>query len=280
MDLSSRLRRKRPILRSLGVHDVFSAMAAEKAGVELLFVGGFGVAASRFGVPDLNLVTATEMAESVRRICARVSAPVIADADTGYGGATNVARTVRLFEQAGAAGLILEDQVSPKRCGHFAGKDVVPVEEMLTRLRAAVAARSHRRFVIVARTDARDVFGFDEAIRRIKIYERAGADVLFVESPGSLKELAAIPRAVKPPVLANMLSGGRTPILPAKRLERLGFAIVVNPVESLMTLGSAIGKLAAAARKGGPVDRTLGGLTFGDVKSLLRLPELLAGAES
>src|SRR5436309_7537956 len=203
------------VVRSLGAHDVFTARLIEAAGLETVFVGGFGVAASVLGLPDVGLLTLTEMADAVRRMAARVAIPVVADGDTGHGDLHNVARTVCEFERAGAAGVLLEDQVTPKRCGHFAGKQVIPADEMVLKFRAALDARRDPDFVIIARTDARAVEGIDGAIARVNRYAATGADVCFIEAPQSQHELERIPRDVKHPLLVNMLTGGATPISPA-----------------------------------------------------------------
>src|SRR5271166_3507380 len=173
------------IIRSLGAHDVFTARLIEAAGLETVFIGGFGTSASLLGLPDVGLLTLTEMADAVRRMSQRVSIPVVADGDTGHGDLHNVVRTVREFERAGAAGVLLEDQVAPKRCGHFRGKQVIPAAEMVLKLRAAVDARRDPNFVLVARTDARAVNGIEEAIARANRYALAGADVCFIEAPES-----------------------------------------------------------------------------------------------
>src|SRR5262245_58075931 len=214
------------VIRSLGAHDVFAARLIETAGLETVFIGGFGTSASLLGLADVGFITLTEMAEAVRRMAQRVSIPVVADGDTGHGDLHNVVRTVREFEQAGAAGILLEDQVTPKRCGHFQGKQVIPVEEMVLKLRAALQARRDADFVIVARTDARAVEGIDAAIARANRYGAAGADVCFIEAPENRAELERIPREVKYPLLVNMLSGGATPILPVDDLGKLGYKIV------------------------------------------------------
>src|SRR2546425_3227291 len=201
------------IIRSLGAHDVFTARLIEAAGLETVFLGGFGTSASLLGLPDVGLITLTEMAGAVRRMAQRVRIPVVADGDTGHGDLHNVVRTVREFEQAGAAGILLEDQVMPKRCGHFQGKQVIAAEEMVLKLRAALDARRDPDFVIVARTDARAVEGIDAAISRVNHYGAAGADVCFIEAPQTREELERIPREVAKPLLVNMLTGGVTPIL-------------------------------------------------------------------
>ncbi len=191
------------IIRSLGAHDVFTALIVEQAGFETVFIGGFGTSASMLGLPDLNFLTLTEMADAVRRMAARVSVPVIADGDTGHGDLHNVQRTVGMFEAAGASGILLEDQLMPKRCGHFANKQVIPTEEMVLKIEAAVGARQDPNFVIFARTDARQMNGLDDAIDRVNRCCGAGADIAFIEAPQSAAELEEIPRRVKYPLSAR-----------------------------------------------------------------------------
>ncbi len=242
----------------------------------MLFLGGFGVSASVFGWPDVGLVTLSEMTEAVRRMVSRISIPLVADGDTGHGDLHNVARTVRDFEQAGAAGILLEDQVSPKRCGHFAGKQVIPADEMLGKLRVALDARRDPDFVIFARTDARAIEGLDAAIERACRYGELGADVCFVEAPRSREELARIGREVPYPQLANMLLGGATPILGADELQQLGFKIMVDPVATLLAAGASVRKLASTLLDQGRVDSLADDLlSFDDVKQSLGLSEFL-----
>src|SRR5262245_46520752 len=219
------------VIRSLGAHDVFTARLIEAAGLETVFLGGFGTSASLLGLPDVGFITLSEMADAVRRMALRVRIPVVADGDTGHGDLHNVVRTVREFERAGAAGVLLEDQVTPKRCGHFEGKRVIPAAEMVLKFKAACDARRDPDFVIVARTDARAVEGLDAAVGRVNRYAEAGADVCFIEAPQGPDELRRIPREVPHPLLVNMLTGGVTPILPVDELGKLGYKIVVCPIE-------------------------------------------------
>ena len=263
------------IIRSFAPHDVFTARVLEDAGIELLFSGGFGVSASVLGMPDVGLTTLTEMTETVRRMADRLTVPLIADVDTGHGNLQNVARTVRDFERAGAAGLLLEDQVAPKRCGHFTGKQVVPADEMLDKLRVALDTREDPDFVIIARTDARAVEGLDSAIERVNRYGEAGADLCFVEAPQSREELQRIGREVPFPQLANMLPGGVTPILSATELDQLGFRIVVDPVATLLATGHVVCRLAQAMLHEGRTDQpAVPMMGFDEVKQLLGLSEL------
>jgi 2-methylisocitrate lyase-like PEP mutase family enzyme len=270
-----RLLRQPGTIRSLGAHDVFTARLVEAAGLETVFIGGFGTSASMLGLPDVGFLTLTEMADAVRRMAQRLSIPVVADGDTGHGDLHNVVRTVREFEGAGAAGILLEDQVAPKRCGHFQGKHVIPAEEMVLKLRAALDARRDPDFVIVARTDARAVEGIESAITRANRYGAAGADVCFIEAPESRAELERIPREVRYPLLVNMLTGGVTPILSVDELGKLGYKIVVCPIESLLVTGVAMKRLINALLTQGRVDQAGEMMTFAEIKQLLGLDEVL-----
>ncbi len=264
------------IIRSLGAHDVFTALIVEQAGFETVFIGGFGTSASLLGLPDLNFLTMTEMADAVRRMAARVSIPVIADGDTGHGDLHNVQRTVAAFEAAGAAGILLEDQVMPKRCGHFANKQVIPTDEMVLKIKAAVRAKTDPDFVIFARTDARQMNGLDDAIDRVNRYCGVGADIAFIEAPESRAELEEIPRRVRHPLFVNMLTGGVTSILPVPELEALGYKIVVCPIESLMVCARAMRDLCEAWKTTGRVDQLASqAMSFADVKKLLGVEEFL-----
>ena len=211
----------------VSAYDALTARVAEAAGFEILHVTGFGSAAAITGGPDIGLVTMTEMVETTRRVCDAVERPVIADADCGYGNPLNVMRTVRALEAAGAAGLHLEDQVTPKRCGHMAGKAVIPTAEMVAKVAAAVDARRDEDFVIIARTDARAPEGLDAALERAHAYSAAGADVLFVEAPESVEEIQRIATEVPGPQLFNWAYEGRTPHVSRRLLEELGFAWIL-----------------------------------------------------
>ncbi len=264
------------VIRSLGAHDVFTALIVEQMGFETVFMGGFGVSASMLGLPDVGFMTMTEMAAAVQRMALRLSIPVVADGDTGHGDLHNVQRTVELFEATGAAGILLEDQITPKRCGHFAGKQVITTEDMMLKIRAAVQARSDSDFVIFARTDARQMNGLDDAINRVNRCCEAGADIAFIEAPQSLAELEEIPRRVPYPLFANMLTGGVTPILAVEELEQLGYKIIVYPVESLMVCAQAMRDLCRALLTTGRVDRLAAGATaFDEIKKILGVEQVL-----
>jgi carboxyvinyl-carboxyphosphonate phosphorylmutase len=217
------------IIVAPGAYDGFSARLIEAAGFKAVYMTGAGTAASHLGQPDLGLTTLTEMATHASHLASCVSLPLIADADTGYGNALNVVRTVREYEKAGVAGLHLEDQVAPKKCGHIAGKQIVDAKEFAQKIRAAVEYKTDPDLVIIARTDARAVSGLDDAIERANLYREAGADVIFFEAPQSREEIERVAREVKAPLLANMVQGGRTPGLKVTELETLAFKIVIFP---------------------------------------------------
>jgi len=213
-----------------GVFDGLSVKVADQIGFHALYMTGYGTVASRLGVPDAGIATYSDMLEGLRCIASQTDIPIIADADTGYGGLLNVAATVRGYEAAGAAAIQLEDQESPKKCGHTEGRRVVPAEEMVLKVRVAVDSRNRDDTLIVARTDARTAHGLDEALRRAEAYAEAGADIVFVESPESVEELAMIGASLDVPLLANMVpGGGRTPELSAAELQELGFDMAIYP---------------------------------------------------
>ena len=217
------------IIVAPGAYDGFSARLIEAAGFKAVYMTGAGTAASHLGQPDLGLATLTEMANHAGHLASCISLPLIADADTGYGNALNVVRTVREYEKAGVAGCHIEDQVAPKKCGHIAGKQVVEAKEFADKIRAAVEYRTDPDFVVIARTDARAVTGLDDAIARANLYREAGADLIFFEAPQSVEEIQRVAREVKAPLLANMVQGGRTPAMSVPQLEDLGFKMVIFP---------------------------------------------------
>lgn len=264
------------IIRSLGAHDVFTALLVQQAGLETVFLGGFGTSASLLGLPDVGLITLTEMADAVRRMASRLHIPVVADGDTGHGDIHNVQRTVREFENAGAAGILLEDQANPKRCGHFSGKQIVSTKEWLDRLKAGLDARKNPDFIIIARTDSRAIEGVNAAIDRANQAKELGVDVCFVEAPQSIEELKLIAKEVKIALLANMLTGGATPILSANELETMGYKIVVCPIESLMVTAAAMRQLLKIYMEHGRVDRLDAGamFNFAELKETLGLESI------
>ncbi|MFL5854448.1 MAG: oxaloacetate decarboxylase [Solirubrobacteraceae bacterium] len=223
-----------------GVYDALTARIAARVGFDVVFISGYAVSAARLGEPDFGFLTQTEMTEAARSICRVSEAPVIVDADTGYGNAVNVLRTVRDLQDAGAAGLFLEDQVWPKKCGHMAGKRVVATEEHAAKIRAAVDARGERDLFVVARTDARQPLGLDAAIERCLSYKEAGADALFVEAPQSVEELEQVAEALPGPLVANMIERGVTPHLTRSELRDLGYALIVCPLAALYAAARAV----------------------------------------
>lgn len=233
----------RKILVLPGAHDAMSAKIVEQTGFKAVTLGGYPASASILGKPDVSLLTLTEMVTLTRNVVEAVDIPVFVDGDTGYGNVTNVIRTVREFEKAGASGLFIEDQVFPKRCGHMEGKQVIETEEMVAKIKAAVDSRVDQDLVIMARTDARAVYGLEEAIARANRYREAGADLIFVEAPLGEEELRRINREVDAPTLANMVEGGKTPLYTADGLEDMGFAVVVFPLSSIYATAYAVRRL-------------------------------------
>ncbi len=223
-----------------GAYDGVSARLVQDAGFPAVYMTGYGTAASRLGLPDLGFAGLAEMADHARNLAAILDVPLIADADTGYGNALSVRRTVQAYEAAGVAALHIEDQIAPKRCGHLAGHQVVPRGEFAGKIRAAVEARTDPDLLVIARTDAISALGFDEALRRGEAAVKAGADVLFVEAPRTEAQVARVAGAFDTPLLYNYAPGGRSPLLPFSRLRELGFAIILLPVDALLVAAQAM----------------------------------------
>ena len=273
--MRERLRRK-PILVAPGVYDAFGAVFAEQAGFEALYLSGASIAYTKLGRPDIGLVSVSEVEATLAAICDRVKLPVLVDADTGFGNALNVLRTVRQLERAGAAAIQLEDQSTPKRCGHLEGKSLVPVAEMTGKLKAAVDSRTSA--LIIARTDAIAVEGLQPALERAERYLEAGADVLFIEAPRSLDEMKAVTQrfSTRISLLANMVEGGKTPLLPAASLEALGFALVIFPGGLARRLGHAAREYFEALKRDGSTDALRERmLDFAGLNKALGTPEML-----
>jgi len=257
-----------------GVADALNAKLVKRHGFEAIYMTGAGTTAVRLGMPDVGLLTMTEMIDNAARIADASGLPLIADADNGYGGVLNVRRTVQGYERAGAAAMHLEDQVIPKRCGHLAGKQLVPVEEMTAKLRAAADARSDADFVLIARTDAIAVEGFDAALERAGRYREAGADVLFVEAPNA-EQLPKIAPRLGGPLLYNMATSGKTPFLPKEEIERLGFKIIIYPNWVMLAAIRAASEVLATLKETG----TIAGIasevpSFREFFDLLGMPEV------
>ncbi len=254
---------------ALGAYDALSARMAEQAGAQAVYMTGFGVAASRLGRPDVGLLGLSEMAESARAMAEVIDVPLIADADTGYGSAINVIRTVQTYEAAGVSAIQLEDQLFPKRCGHMDGKTLIPAAEMARKIEAAVAARRNDDLVIIARTDAVATDGYDEAIRRAKLYAEAGADVLFVEAPGDRAQIAAIPGDLPGiPLLFNWVEGGKTAPVTLKWLADSGFSVIILPITGLLAAASALRQTYRAIVDGVPAPPDLDFAGFTDLIGL------------
>jgi len=249
-----RLLARRQLLIAPGVFDGLSARLVEEAGFEAIYLSGGAVARS-MGVPDIGLLTMSEVIERAAQVVAAVKIPVIADADTGYGNALNLVRAVREFERAGVAAIHIEDQITPKRCGHLEGKEVISLAEMEKKLAAALASRSDPDFIIIGRTDSRAVHGLDDAIQRGKSFARLGVDAVFVEAPQSEAEMETIARSIpEVPLMVNMFKGGKTPLLPASRLEEMGFRIAIFPSEAQRAAIYAMREALALLKRDGSTE--------------------------
>lgn len=266
---------RKEILVVPGVHDGLTARIVEIEGFNALYMTGYGTSASMLGKPDVGLLTLTEMAARASRLVDAVDIPVIADADTGYGNAVNVTRTVREYEKAGVACLQLEDQVAPKKCGHMLGREIISIEEMTGKIKAACDARQDDELLIMARTDARTSFGIKEAIERGKAYEEAGADIIFIESPETEEEMKQITSSFSVPVLANMVEHGRTPFLPVSALEEIGYDLVIFPVTSTYVIAKAVSEVMKVLKETGStgniVDKMI---AFEEFNKLIGLPAI------
>ena len=258
------------LITAPGVYDMISARIADRMGFPALYMTGFGVVASYLGLPDAGLATYTDMVGRVNQICTIASTPLIADADTGYGGLLNVAHTLRGYSKAGAAAVQFEDQEFPKKCGHTPGRRVIPTADMVKKIRVAVEARGDDDILIVARTDARTAHGLDEALHRAEAYAKAGADILFVESPESEREMEKICASFELPLMANMVEGGKTPILSAGRLTELGYRIAIFPATGFLAAGAALDSVyKTLQRDGSSVDATAPMYPFNDFAKLM-----------
>jgi len=257
-----------------GVFDALSAKIAARAGFEVIFITGYSLSATLLGEPDFGLLTQTEVVSAAQRICSVVDTPVIVDADTGYGNAINVIRTVHDLIRAGAAGMFLEDQIWPKRCGHMKGKQVIPLDEQLKKLRAAIEARNDHDFYIVARTDARQALGLAEAIARGIAFKEAGADAVFVEAPENKEEMKEIASHVPGPLVANMLERGVTPLMDPQELKDLGFDLIVWPLAPLYSIAKSLTDVYSTLRREGSTTKILDRLMpFDEFNEIVGLEE-------
>lgn len=271
------LLQEKEILVAPGAYDALSAKIIEKMGFKAVYMTGYGCSASVIGQPDVGLLSMTEMVKRAGDIAKSVKVPVIADADTGYGNPLNVRRTVMEYERAGVAGIQLEDQVFPKKCGHMLGRKIIPVEEMVQKIKAACDAREDKELVIVARTDARTSHGLEEALSRGRAYQEAGADLLFIESPENIEEMKKINDYFpNTPTLANMVEGGRTPLLSEQELEDLGFSIVIFPTGPLYAAARAVKDYLHELKSKGTVKSKIDDLIpFSDFNELIGLQDYL-----
>jgi 2,3-dimethylmalate lyase len=260
-----------------GVYDALSAKIAARAGFEVIFITGYSVSATHLGEPDFGLLTQTEVVNAAQRICSVVDTPVIVDADTGYGNAINVIRTVHDLIRAGAAGMFLEDQVWPKRCGHMKGKQVIALDEQVKKLTAAVETRGDRDFFIVARTDSRQALGLKEAISRGLAFKAVGADAIFIEAPESRDEMKEISQHVPGPLVANMLERGVTPLMGPEELKELGFDLIVWPLAPLYAVAKSLTDVYTTLRRNGSTLEILDRLMpFNEFNGIVGLDEKYA----
>ena len=260
-----------------GVYDMISARLADRMGFEALYMTGYGVAASLLGLPDAGIATYADLVGRVRTIAGGTRTPLVCDADTGFGGLLNVRHTVRGYEAAGCAAIQLEDQEIPKKCGHTPGRRVVPARDMVEKVRVAVEARTDPNFLIIARTDARTGLGLDAAIARAQAYAAAGADVIFIEAPESEDELARVGESIDKPLLANMVDGGKTPIVPAERLQALGFHIAIYPAVGMLPAAGAMQEaFRTLLRDGSTGDLDVPAITLAEMHALMGFEEVWA----
>ncbi len=264
------------IITAPGAYDCLTAAIIEKTGFPAVYMTGAGTSVARIGYPDLALATATEMMDNAAAIAATVSVPVIADADTGYGGTMNVRRTIREYERTGVAAVHIEDQQSPKRCGHLEDKQVVSIDEMTQKIRAAVDARTDDDFTIIVRTDALAVTGWDDTMRRCDAFTEAGADALFVEAIRSAEEAAEVVAHTSVPLLYNFVETGKSPLLNVSELERLGFKMVIFPGSAFMSVAYRVGQVMAELKSTGTTEHLMGEMTpLTDAFELMGLSEML-----
>jgi 2,3-dimethylmalate lyase len=265
---------KRQFITAPGVYDLISALIADRMGFKALYVTGYGAVASSLGLPDAGLATYSQMLDRVGRIAEMTRTPVIADADTGYGGLLNIRHTVRGYEKAGVTVIQIEDQQFPKKCGHTPNRRVIPLDEMVRKIQVASDSRSSADFLIIARTDARTGSGLEEAIKRGIAFGKAGADIVFIESPESEEELAEVGRRIDKPLLANMVNGGRTPMLPAEQLAKLGFSIAIYPALGFLATGHALTQAYTDLQRNGTTTSGVPLYSFAEFNDLIGFPDV------
>lgn len=264
----------RDLVLAPGVYDLISALIADRMGFKALYVTGYGVVASHLGLPDAGIATYSDMVERVGQIAHMTKTPLIADADTGYGGLLNVRHTVRGYEQAGVTAIQLEDQEFPKKCGHTPNRRVIPLDDMVQKVRVACDSRSSADFLIIARTDSRTSLGIDEAIRRGQAFAKAGADIVFIEAPETEAEMTAVVERIDAPVLFNLVHGGRTPMLPASKLAELGTAIAIYPAAGFLATAAALESSYSDIRDNGGSTGRAPMYSFDAFTRLMGFPEI------
>jgi len=262
------------IIIAPGVFDLISALVADRMNFKALYVTGYGTVASYLGIPDAGIATYRDMIERIAQIVKRTKTPVIADADTGYGGLLNVRYTVQGYEDAGVSAIQIEDQEFPKKCGHTPYRRVIPLEDMVRKIEVAVDARKSDDFLIIARTDSRTGLGLDEAIKRGKAFRKAGADVVFIESPESEAEMRQVAQEIEGPLFANMVNGGRTPLLSAAKLKELRYAIAIHPAVGFLAVGAALTKAYGDLLKNGETSPDIDLYSFAEFNKLLGFEEV------
>ena len=262
-----------------GVFELISAMIADRIGFQALYVTGYGTVASYLGLPDAGLATYRDMIERIATIVQRTQTPVIADADTGYGGLLNVRHTIRGYEDAGVSAIQMEDQEFPKKCGHTKNRRVIPLADMVRKIEVAVDSRRSDDFLIIARTDSRTGLGLDEAIRRGKAFAAAGADIVFVESPESEDEMRRVADEIDAPLFANMVNGGRTPLLSAARLKEIGYSVAIHPAVGFLAMGAALQKAYADLKENGETSDGIDLYDFSAFNTLLGFEDVWAFEE-
>ena len=257
-----------------GVYDLISALVADRMGFKALYVTGYGTVASAMGLPDAGIATYRDMIERIGTIAKMTKTPVMADADTGYGGLLNVRHTVRGYEAAGVTAIQLEDQEFPKKCGHTPNRRVIPTADMVQKIKVASDSRSSKDFLIIARTDSRTGLGLDEAMRRMEAYSKAGADILFIEAPESEAEMEAIGKRFDQPLLANIVNGGKTPMLPAKRLAEIGFRVAIFPATGFLVTAAALESAYGELKEAGTSTGKTPMYKFSDFNTLIGFPDV------
>lgn len=266
--------RSQELIVAPGIYDLISAKMADRMGFDALYVTGYGLVASYLGLPDAGLATYSDMLNRISRMCEMTETPIMADADTGYGGLLNVAHTVKGYERAGVAAIQLEDQQFPKKCGHTPNRPVIAKADMVKKIKVACDARTDEDFLIIARTDARAGLGIQEAIERAAAYGEAGADVLFVEAPESIEEMQQVCRSLNKPLLANMVTGGKTPVLPGSELKELGYTIAIHPAAGFLSCAAGLDKAYQDLKKTGTVTEATPMYDFSEFTKMIGFPDV------